>query len=161
MQFAGGDMGQVFGGIDELSRQIDRQRHRSAVVLRPQFAPAGLARQEGTHGRTTRPPRQKRLRHRHASGVSRAFSTPLLPPRPCSRTARPAPRGPRLRAPHLRSPACGADPCKRGRRIGSYSVSLPRWTPGIAGYFGTEVPLATGRGSHGCYVRSHQGRCWH
>lgn len=43
VQVAGGDVGQVLGGVDELGGQVEGQRHRRAVVLRSQLPPPSVA----------------------------------------------------------------------------------------------------------------------
>lgn len=50
MQVAGGDVGQVRGGIDELGGKVEGKRHGGAVIFSSQFPPPSLA---GPLSRTT------------------------------------------------------------------------------------------------------------
>jgi len=43
VQVAGGNMGQVLGGVDELGSQVEGQRHRGAIIFGSQFTSSGLA----------------------------------------------------------------------------------------------------------------------
>ena len=55
VQVAGGNIGQVLGGVDELGGQVEGQRHRGAIILGSQFASSGLAGPLPRNRRRTRP----------------------------------------------------------------------------------------------------------